>query len=218
MGRHSRVEHPRRLDERTTTGSHRAVGRKARRRVAPWPIACVALVALLVLGWMGWNWADGLLNSRAQAQGSGCAEGEATVNVVVTPTAHQPVRTGAARWNEADTVVRAHCVHVVVRAESSERVLDALAGRSDLAAIGGQPAAWIPESSWWVTELTTSKPELIAAAPESIAHARSADYPFLGLSGENVDTVQKHAAQSFRAFLLEPAQQAAFEQVGLTAN
>ncbi|WP_332461415.1 hypothetical protein [Amycolatopsis aidingensis] len=213
------MERPRGVERTTTTGSHRAVGRKARgRRIATWPIACVVLVALLALGWMGWTWADGLLNSRARAQGAGCAEGAATLSVVVTPTAQGPVQTGAQRWNEAGTVVRAHCVHVTVRAEPSQRVLDALAGRADLAAIGGQPAAWIPESSWWVTELTTSKPELIAAAPESVAQVHSADYPFLGLSGESVTTVQKHAAQSFRAFLREPAQQAAFEQAGLTTG
>jgi hypothetical protein len=220
MGRHHRLDDPEsdRLDGRTTTGTHRAVPGATRRRIAAWPIACTALVGLLVLGVMGWSWANGTLNSRAEAQASRCVEGNTNVRVVVTPSAEQPVSSAATRWNQANKVVHGHCVHVAVDAISSQKVLDALAGRSSLDTIDGLPTAWIPESSWWTSELTTTKPALIGSPPQSVASARSADYPCLSLSGPGIDDVQQRAAQSFRAYLLEPAQQAAFAKAGLTAG
>ncbi|WP_211225546.1 hypothetical protein [Amycolatopsis nigrescens] len=192
------------------TGSHRAVGKAARRRVAKWPIACLVLVVLAGLGWAGWGWLDGVANSRAEAQASSCAEGDANMRVIVTPSAEQPVAAAAAKWNQANTVVHAHCVRIEVQAMPSERVLNALTGRSNIDAIGGMPAGWIPESSFWVDAVTTAKPEIIGSPAESVASSRGGDYPFLGLSGGQVDDVQKRASQVFRNFLKEPAQQGAF--------
>jgi hypothetical protein len=206
-------------DALTSTGSHRAIGKAAsRRRIAAWPIACVVLVGLLVLGWFGWNWADGVLNSRAEAQAAACAEGDASMRVVVAPSAEKPVTAAATRWNQAKTVVHAHCIHIGVQAIPSERVLNALKGRSNLDAIGGLPAAWLPETSYWISELTTAKPELVGSRPESVASARSADYPYLGLSGAGIDDVQNRAAQRFREYLQEPTQQADFTAAGITAG
>ncbi|UJW30797.1 hypothetical protein L3Q67_37245 [Saccharothrix sp. AJ9571] len=200
----------------SATGSHRAIG-KRRRRVATWPIACLVLVALLGLGWLGWGWASGELNSRAEAQAASCAEGDASLRVIVTPSAEAPVKAAATRWNDAKTVVHGHCVNITVDAMASQRVLDALLGQSELTSIRGMPAAWLPETSWWISELTTKKPEMIGSPAQSVASARSADYPYLGLSGNGVDDVQKRAAQTFRGFLTEPAQQADFAAAGLTA-
>ncbi|WP_425484870.1 hypothetical protein [Amycolatopsis anabasis] len=203
----------------TDTGSHRAIGKAAgRRKIAKWPIACVVLAALLVLGWLGWGWADGVLNSRAEAEATNCAEGDAAIRVVVTPSAEKPVAAAANRWNQARTVVHSHCINIRVEAMPSERVLNALTGRSNLDAIGGLPAAWLPEASWWVGELTTAKPELVGSRPESVASARSADYPYLGLAGKGVDDVQQRAAQAFRDYLKQPAQQADFVSAGLKAT
>jgi hypothetical protein len=223
MGRHSRAEPPAppspptppSPDSCTSTGTHRAIGRSPRRGIAAWPIACAALVALLGLGWFGWHWADGLLNRRAEAQASSCAEGDAFLRVVVTPSAEKAVEEAANRWNQADTVVRGHCIRINVDAVASRKVLDALTGRTSLDSIGDMPAGWIPESSWWISELDTTNPQLIASPAQSVATARSADYPFLGLSGEGIGVVHKHATQSFRAFLLEPAQQEIFAREGL---
>lgn len=220
MGRHHRLDDPEsdRLDGLTTTGTHRAVPGTRRRRIAAWPIACLTLVGLLVLGGMGWSWANGILNSRAEAEASRCVEGNTDVRIVVTPSAEQPVSSAATRWNQAGKVVHGHCVHVSVDAISSQEVLDALSGRSGLDTIGGLPTAWIPESSWWTSELTANKPALIGSPPQSVASARSADYPCLSLSGPGIDDVQQRAAQSFRAYLLEPAQQTGFARAGLTAG
>jgi hypothetical protein len=220
MGRHHRLDDPEpdRFDGRTTTGTHRAIPGTTRRKVAAWPVACAALIGLLVLGGMGWSWANGILNSRAQAEASRCVEGNTTVRVAVTPSAEPPVSSAATRWNQAGKVVHGHCVHVTVDAIASQEVLDALAGRSNLDTIDGLPTAWIPESSWWTSELTATKPALVGSPPQSVASARSADYPCVVLAGGGIDDVQQRAAQSFRAYLLEPAQQAVFTRAGLTAG
>lgn len=230
MGRHTLYEepvphHPARPDrtaERSTgqsTGTHRVVGAaEPRRRIAKWPIACLVITALIALGVVGWNWADNMLNSRAEAQAVSCPAGNSTLRILVTPSADKPVTQAATTWNDATTVVHEHCVHVDVQAMQSDRVLNALSGRSDLAEIGGLPAAWIPEATYWVGDLQTTKPEIIGSPPQSIASAVSADYPFLGLAGTGVDDTQMRAAQTFREFLKQPAQQKAFADAGITAT
>lgn len=200
----------------TATGTHRAMGKIAgRRRIAKWPIFAGAFVVLLVVGLLGWGWANNVLNSRAEAQANACTDGDSTLTVVVAPTAQQPVSAAAARWNQAKTVVHAHCVHVDVRAIPSQQVLDALTGKADLTTIGGLPAAWIPENSSWIDQLQTTKPGIVGSPAESVASAPSANYPFLGLAGDTVDEVQARAAQVFRDYLREPAQQADFTSAGL---
>src|SRR3954469_1788696 len=96
MGRHSRVEDPApSLPERRvstgTTGYHRAVGKKPKRRVATWPIVSGIFVILVVVGLFGWGWANKVPNSRAEAQATGCAEGDYTMKVLVAPKIEQPV-------------------------------------------------------------------------------------------------------------------------------
>lgn len=226
MGRHSVAEEPvphpldppKRYEGRgEATGSHRIVAKKApRRRIAMWPIACVVLVGLVALGIFGWNWADGVLNNRAEAQASGCSDGNSAIRVMVTPSVQKPLDQAATKWNQANTVVQGHCIQVTVEAAPSSQVLDALVGRTNIAAIGGQPTAWLPESSYWVSELTTAKPEMIGAAPQSVASARSADYPFVGLASTSPDDdIQQRASQAFREYLKQPAQQAFFAGAGI---
>ncbi|WP_245805104.1 hypothetical protein [Amycolatopsis australiensis] len=198
------------------TGSHRIVGKKApRRRIATWPIACAVLAALIGLGVIGWNWADSELNSRAEAQAASCSGGTSQMRILVTPSVQKPVTAAADRWNQAATVVHGQCVHVTVDAKPSAEVLDALVGRTNLSAIGGLPAAWLPESSYWVSELTTKKPEMIGSPPQSVANARSADYPFIGLAGQGIDDTVLRAAQTFREYLEQPPQQADFAAAGI---
>ncbi|WP_308671891.1 hypothetical protein [Amycolatopsis sp. A133] len=198
------------------TGSHRIVGKKApRRRIATWPIACLVLAVLIGLGVVGWNWADNELNSRAEAQAASCDGGTSHMRVVVTPSVQKPVTAAAERWNQAATVVHGQCVHIMIEAKPSAQVLDALVGRANLDSIGGLPAAWLPESSYWVSELTTKKPEMIGSAAQSVANARSADYPFIGLAGPGIDDTVLRAAQTFREYLEQPAQQADFAAAGI---
>jgi len=198
------------------TGSHRIVGKKApRRRIATWPIACLVLAVLIGLGVVGWNWADNELNSRAEAQAASCDGGTAHMRVLVTPSVQKPVTAAAERWNQAATVVHGQCVHVMIEAKPSAQVLDALVGRAKMDSIGGLPAAWLPESTYWVSELTTKKPEMIGSPAQSVANARSADYPFIGLAGPGIDDTALRAAQTFREYLEQPAQQADFAAAGI---
>ncbi|WP_328616357.1 hypothetical protein OHS18_06920 [Amycolatopsis sp. NBC_00355] len=200
------------------TGSHRIVGKKApRRKIAGWPIACLVLAALIGLGIVGWNWADSELNSRAEAQAASCSSGTSHMRVIVTPSVQKPLTAAADRWNQAATVVHGQCVHVMIEAKASSQVLDALVGRANLNAIGGLPTAWLPESTYWISELNTKRPEMIGSPAQSVATARSADYPFVGLTGPGIDDTLLRAAQTFREYLEQPAQQADFAAAGIKA-
>ncbi|TVT25450.1 hypothetical protein FNH05_32120 [Amycolatopsis rhizosphaerae] len=181
-----------------------------RRRIAAWPIVLGGFIVLIVVGLLGWGWANNVLNSRAEAQANACTDGDSSMRVLVTPSIQRAVTEAATKWNDAKTVVHSHCIHIDVQAAPSDRVLDALTGKASLDSIGGLPAAWVPENSYWIAQLQTTKPGMIGSPAESIASASSADYPFLGLAGATVDEVQARAAQVFRDFLRAPAQQSAF--------
>lgn len=214
MGRHSIIDHPavQRSDALTSTGTHRAVGKSSRRGVAAWPVAVLVLLVLLVLGWFGWNWADGVVQNRAQAQAADCQEGETSIQVAVAPSVQEPVARAADAWNDKRTVVHGHCVHVDVEAAASEQVLDSLLTGSS----AGTPAAWIPESSAAIDQLSSQRPGLLGSSGRSVASGGGADYPYVTLASDEVDAVQQRAAQSFRAFLLQPQQRDGFTEAGLT--
>ncbi|KAA9151358.1 hypothetical protein FPZ12_039220 [Amycolatopsis acidicola] len=201
----------------SSTGTHRALTAvSGRRKIAKWPIVTGVAVVLLVVGLLGWGWANNVLNSRAEAQANACTDGTSTLKVVVTPSIEKPVTAAATRWNQASTVVHAHCVHIDVRSAPSQQVLDALTGKTSTDAIGGFPAAWIPENSFWISQLQTANAGLIGSPAEPVASQTSADYPFLGLGGANVDDIQARAAQVFRDYLRDPAQRDIFTGTGLT--
>lgn len=219
MGRHGGRHRIRRQAQPessvTSTGTHRAVGR--RRGVAAWPIACVVLLGLLVAGWFGWNWADGVLESRAAAQATDCIKGDTTVRVAVDPALDSPVKAAADRWNRERMVVGEHCVRVEIRTAASADVEAVLSGTSDPATVGGYPAAWLPDSTARIDALAETHPELIGSSGLVIASGPRGDHPFLAVAGPKTDDVKQHAAQSFQRFLLEPAQQSEFREAGLTS-
>lgn len=216
MGRHSKVEPPARAqrDESAGSGYHRAVGPTPRRGVAKWPIACLVTVALLAVAWVGWMWGNNVLNSRAEAQANACSDGHSTLRVAVSPGIEEPVENAARKWNEADQVVHDQCITVEVTGADSRKVLESFDDRGTDAST---PAVWIPESKWWTEQLAGNHPTRIAGNPVSIATARSADYPFIGITGHGVDGVQERAAQAFRHYLLEPEQRTLFTQAGFSA-
>ncbi|TLW94966.1 ABC transporter substrate-binding protein [Saccharomonospora piscinae] len=205
--RHRAARHRASTASTTSTGTHRAVGR--RRTVAAWPVACVVLLGLLVAGWFGWNWADGVQESRAAAEAADCQQGDTTIRVAVDPALEQPVTTAANRWNRARTVVQEHCVHVTVAATPSAEVYDSLT-TSDT----GAPAAWLPDSTTWLDELNRARPDLLGSSGLPVATGPDGEYPFLAIAGDG-ELLRQHAAQSFQKYLLEPAQQAEFRQAGL---
>jgi hypothetical protein len=215
MGRHRQVEDPSSQQQSspevlTHTGYHRAMGKQAtRRRIAAWPVVCMTLVVLTILGWLGWNWANGMVANRAEAQAAQCQEGNATVKVAVDPSAEKPVSEAAVKWNKDNTIVRSHCIQIDIKPVASAKMVDALSGKQDVSAVGGLPAGWIPQASPEIQQLTADRPELIAASSESITQG-PVNYLYLGLAGDGIDLVQKQAAQLFRDFLKQPAQQASF--------
>lgn len=216
MGRHRRTSQRARSGSADvmSTGTHRATGKVPRRRVAAWPIISLVLVGLCVAGWFGWNWADGVLDHRAEVQAMACQKGEATIRLAVDPVVEQPIHVAAHRWNAEDIVVHGHCIHVEVQSMPSEEALNVLLEHDTSETTRDAPTAWVPESSAWVEQLSEQRPGLTAASSRSVASDAEGDYPYLPLTG-NVDGVQQRAAQSFRAFLLEPAQQTDFRAAGL---
>lgn len=206
-------ESPPRSDGRTATGYHRAVGAAAaRRRIAKWPIVVGVLVLLIAVGLGGWVWANNVLESRNAAQAKDCAEGVSTMKVIVAPGVAHPVQAAAAKWNQARTVVHAHCITIDVEPRPSDQVFAALTGHAAPDAIGGIPAAWIPEApDNWAAQLATARPDLIGTPPEGL----TGGFSFVGLGGSAVDEVTVRAAQMFHDFLMDPAQRPDFADAGL---
>lgn len=207
------VEAPQRSEGRTATGYHRAVGAAAtRRRIAHWPIAAGVLVLLIALGLGGWAWANNVLDSRNAAQAKDCAEGVSTMKVIVAPGVARPVQAAATKWNQARTVVHAHCITIDVQPRPSNQVLDALTGHAAPDTIGGIPAVWVPEAPGnWAAQLTTARPDLIGTPPEGLTNG----FSYVGLGGSAVDEVTIRAAQVFHDFLMDPAQRPDFTDAGL---
>lgn len=215
MGRHSMVEEPapRPSDDRTSagrqrtgesTGYHRAVGKAApRRRIAKWPLVAAAMITLVVVALFAWNWASNVVDTRTEAQAKSCAEGDSTMRVVVAPGAARAVSAAATKWNNARTVVHSHCVHIDVQTAPSDHAFDALTGHAGLDTIGGVPAAWIPEATDWADRLAGVRPDLVTAPAEPL----TIGYTYVCLGGPGLDEVAVRAAQVFRDFLLDPAQQ-----------
>ncbi|MBB4683679.1 substrate-binding domain-containing protein [Amycolatopsis jiangsuensis] len=227
MGRHNLAEEPvphpldppaRPAGRSETTGSHRIVGRKApRRRIAKWPIAVAGLVVLVALGIVGWNWADGQLTNRAEAQAASCSGGRTGIRIVVTPQVAAPVRTAATRWNQDLTEVHGSCVRVDVQSRPAPDVFNALTGATGPAAIGGVPDGWISESPYWVTKLGQAKPDVIGSPAMSVGDGPAGNgYLFVALSSPSTDGTRQRATQSFRAFLKEPAQLADLAAAGVS--
>jgi len=225
MGRHNlpeeRVPHPldppkRPAGRSETTGSHRIVAKQApRRRIAKWPLVALGVVVLVTLGVVGWNWADSVLNNRAEAQAANCDGGRTGIRILVTPQVAKPVETAAERWNQDKTVVHGSCVQVSVQVRPSDAVLNALTGKASLDTVDGLPDGWIPESSYWVTQLQQAKPDVVGSPPMPMGSGPPADYPFVGLAGPTIDDTQQRGTQAFRGFLKEPAQLADFAAAGI---
>ncbi|WP_447003297.1 substrate-binding domain-containing protein [Saccharothrix isguenensis] len=148
---------------------HRALRTKVRRGIAKWPVAIVGLVALLVLGWLGWSWVGGLVERRAAAQAGDCDEGQALLRIASTPSVAEAVKQVAEAWSRQRPVVYDHCIQIEVQSIDSEVVLAGLTQGWDEAAIGARPHAWVTDSMLWANRLGAQDASLLGAAPESVA-------------------------------------------------
>ncbi|MBA8928334.1 hypothetical protein BC739_005551 [Kutzneria viridogrisea] len=142
---------------------------RVRRGVARWPLAIVALVVLLGLGWLGWTWLGGVLERRATAEAAGCPSGEVSLRVAVTPSVADPVRDGAQRWTDQHPVVNDHCVRVEVQSVDSKTILTGLTQSWDESKLGPKPVAWLPDSTLWANRLSAQNTALVGAAGQSVA-------------------------------------------------
>ncbi len=148
---------------------HRTLRTRVRRGVAGWPIAVIGVVALVVLGVLGWSWLGGVIERRAAAEAGDCAEGEALLRIASTPSAADAVRDVAKAWSATRPVVYDHCIRVEVQSIDSEVVLESLTQGWDEGELGARPHAWVTDSTLWANRLGAQDHALLGAAPQSIA-------------------------------------------------
>lgn len=148
-------------------GRHRALD-SVRRGVVRWPIAAVALVVLVALGWGGITWVNSVQERRANAQSHTCPAGESVLQIAVAPSVFEPVQAAAKQWNAQDTVLYDHCVHVAATAMDTKAVFDGLTAGWDPSA-GPVPQAWLPESSFWINRLSAVNNTLVTSTADSVA-------------------------------------------------
>jgi len=171
---------------------HRTLRTRVRRGIAGWPIAVIGLVALIVLGVLGWSWLGGVLERRAAAEAGDCAEGEALLRIASTPSAADGVRDVAKAWSATRPVVYDHCIRVEVQSIDSEVVLNSLTQGWNEGELGSKPHAWITDSMLWANRLGAQNHALLGAAPQSIA----ASPVLLAMPEEGATAMQ--AAAGFR--------------------
>ncbi|MFC6088421.1 substrate-binding domain-containing protein [Saccharothrix lopnurensis] len=148
---------------------HRALRTKVRRGIAKWPVAIIGLVALIVLGWLGWTWVGGVADRRAAVEAGDCNEGEAPLRVSAAPSVAEAVKQVAEAWSRQRPVVYDHCIRVEVLSIDSETVLAGLTQGWDEAKLGERPHAWVTDSTLWANRLSAQDASLLGAVPESIA-------------------------------------------------
>lgn len=197
----------------TLTGTHRAIDGKSRRGIAKWPIAVVAVLAVIGTGVTAMIWGINSINSAAEAEAQGCSEGKSTLRVAVAPKLEQPMSAIATRWNSLDRPVHSHCITVEIGASSSEGVLDELSDSDDAQSV---PAAWIAESKESSERLSKADPERVATVAEPLSSASGFVYPYVVVGGDGVDEIQQRAAQKFRDFLNESEQIATLRASGFS--
>ncbi|MGZ3143578.1 substrate-binding domain-containing protein [Lentzea chajnantorensis] len=147
---------------------HRSLRAKVRRGIAKWPVAIVAVVVLIALGWGAWSWIGGVLDKRAQAQAQDCNEGDAVLRVSATPSVAEAVAEVARAWSATRPVVYDHCIAVEVTSADSSAVLDGLTGTWDAEKLGQRPHAWVPDSMLWANRLSALNAKLVGGTPKSI--------------------------------------------------
>jgi Ca-activated chloride channel family protein len=168
---------------------HRTLRTRVRRGIAGWPVVVIGVVALVVLGVLGWSYLGGVIERRAAAEAGDCAEGEAALRIASTPSAADAVRDVAKAWSATRPVVYDHCIRVEVQSIDSEVVLEGLTQGWDEGELGARPHAWITDSTLWVNRLGAQDHALLGAAPQSIA----ASPVVLALPEEGATAVQASA-------------------------
>ncbi|WP_245673239.1 VWA domain-containing protein [Nocardia lijiangensis] len=125
-------------------------------------------ILLLVAAVFAWFQFSDRAADRDSAAAAECVEGPSTLFVTVDPDIEAPVRAIADKYNATEPQVRDHCARVAVTVRPSAAVAEAFrAGGTWNAALGPQPALWIPDSSRAVESMRV--PGLVAGEPSPIA-------------------------------------------------
>ncbi|WP_240498330.1 substrate-binding domain-containing protein [Williamsia sp. 1135] len=151
---------------RGVVGEHRRAG--GSRGISRGLLIAVALIIILVI--LGFLWS--LLGDRISKQGQDaaerCVEGDLAVSIISDPALAAPLETVAAKYNATDPVARDRCITIEVRPSDAKVTLDGLTGTWDVESRGQYPAAWIPQSSVWSSQLTTANPSIVDGNPSSL--------------------------------------------------
>ncbi|WP_231383921.1 substrate-binding domain-containing protein [Rhodococcus sp. 114MFTsu3.1] len=187
-------------------GEHRTSG--GSRGVSKGPVVAAGTILVVVLAVFGWFQLRDRIADQGTEAADTCVEGPAVVPIVVDPDISSQVTQLAAAFTDSSPVVRDHCVSLEVSTHDSAVVGPALAaGESawDAAALGPQPALWIPRSSDSVADLpagavngtprSVASSPVVLAAPIAVADALEAadigwaDIPRLQAASDGLDAI-----------------------------
>lgn len=148
-----------------TVGTHRTEG--GIRGVSKGVVIAVVAVVLVIVGIGSWIWFNGQSASENRAAAGQCVEGDLNLPVTVDPDIAAPVRAAADHYNAGSPIVGDHCVKVNVTSQPTTAMVAGLTAPNWNAALGPQPALWIPSSSRAVEQMRV--PGLVQGAPASLA-------------------------------------------------
>ncbi|MFW0790804.1 hypothetical protein [Gordonia sp. CPCC 205333] len=141
-------------------------GRRGVSRGLVFAALCVILIVAAAVVW--WQLAERVDKQGDQAAGT-CVEGKTVVPIIVDPDISDALRGIAQSYNKTHPVVRDHCITVDIRPGDSRITYQGLTeAQWDSSTLGAFPAAWVPQSSVWTSQLQVSKPTLLDGTPESL--------------------------------------------------
>lgn len=145
---------------------HRAgTGRRGISRGLIFAALFAVLIGALAVLW----WQIGYRVDKQGDQAAGtCVEGKATAAVIADPDLTEALRRVADSYNKTGPVVRDHCVTIDVRPGDSRITYQGLHNGWDPQLLGGFPAAWVPQSSVWSSQLSVTDPKYVDGTPQSL--------------------------------------------------
>ncbi|GAB20037.1 hypothetical protein GOEFS_105_00480 [Gordonia effusa NBRC 100432] len=130
--------------------------------------AALCVILIVAVGVLWWQLGDRVDRQGNQAAGT-CVEGKAMVSIIADPDITDALRGIAKSYNQTHPVVRDHCITIDIRPGDSRITYQGLTeSQWDSSTLGAFPAAWVPQSSVWTSQLQVTKPALLDGTPESL--------------------------------------------------
>lgn len=147
-------------------GEHRRAG--GRRGVSRGLLVlAIAVVVVVALGFL-WVLLGDRINEQGKDAAARCVEGDLSVSIVSDPGLAVPLKAVADKYNKTRPTERDRCITIEVRPGDAKVTLDGLTGDWDTASRGQFPAAWIPQSSVWSSQLIAARPDVVDGSPSSL--------------------------------------------------